>query len=86
MRDQGQLALKVDTKGLKRPDGSYLDLVIEPREELVVSLRPVTPGTADLHPIPAGNGQDGSVRRHLGRAARRDPTHSTVSVLRGDYA
>ena len=55
MRDQGQLALKVDTKGLKQTDGSYLELwLMNPETNSFVSLGPVTPGTTGVHPIPAG--------------------------------
>ncbi len=88
VRDQGQLALKVDTKGLKQTDGSYLELwLMNPETNSFVSLGPVTPGTTGVHPIPAGVTVktdpfvDISVEPLDG-----DPAHSTVSVLRGEFA
>jgi len=88
VRDQGQLALKVDTAGLKNADGSYYELwLMNPATNSFVSLGSVTPGRTGVHPIPAGVTVtsdpfvDVSVEPLDG-----NPAHSTVSVLRGEFA
>jgi Anti-sigma-K factor rskA, C-terminal len=87
VRDQGQLALKVDTQGLKTHGGSYYELwLMNPATNSFVSLGPVVPGTTGVHPIPPGVTVktdpyvDISIEPLDG-----DPAHSTVSVLRGEF-
>ena len=88
VRDQGQLAVKVETVGLKNVDGSYFELwLMNPETNSFVSLGPVSPGTTGVHPIPAGVTVktdpfvDISVEPLDG-----NPADSTVSVLRGEFA
>lgn len=88
VRDGTGYALRVDTTGLTNRDGTYYELwLMNPDTNSFVSLGPVLPGTRSTHPLPAGVTTktdpfvDISVEPLDG-----DPAHSTVSVLRGNFA
>jgi len=88
VRDGDGYALRVDTTGLTTRDGTYYELwLMNPDTNSFVSLGPVLPGTRSVHPLPAGVTTktdpfvDISVEPLDG-----DPAHSTVSVLRGNFA
>jgi hypothetical protein len=88
VRDGNGYALRVDTTGLTNRDGTYYELwLMNPDTNSFVSLGPVLPGTRSTHPLPAGVTTktdpfvDISVEPLDG-----DPAHSTVSVLRGNFA
>ncbi len=88
VRDDNGYALRVDTTGLTDRDGTYYELwLMNPDTNSFVSLGPVLPGTRSTHPLPAGVTTktdpfvDISVEPLDG-----DPAHSTVSVLRGNFA
>jgi len=88
VRDGDGYALRVDTTGLTTRDGTYYELwLMNPDTNSFVSLGPVLPGTRSTHPLPAGVTTktdpfvDISVEPLDG-----DPAHSTVSVLRGNFA
>ena len=83
----GGTALRVDTTGLAPlSDADYELWLMNPDTDSFVSLGAVRPGVRGDHPIPAGVTVetdpyvDISVEPHDG-----DPTHSTVSVLRGHF-
>jgi anti-sigma-K factor RskA len=83
----GGKALKVDTSGLAKLDGSDYELwLMNPDTNSFVSLGSVQPGVRSVHPIPAGVTVktdpyvDISVEPRDG-----NPAHSTVSVLRGHF-
>jgi len=88
VRDGNAYSLRVDTTGLTSRDGSYYELwLMNPDTNSFVSLGPVLPGTRSVHPLPAGVSTksdpfvDISVEPLDG-----NPAHSTVSVLRGQFA
>ena len=88
VRQGGGYALRVDTTGLANREGTYYELwLMNPDTNSFVSLGPVLPGTRSTHPLPAGvtTKSDPFVDISV-EPLDGNPAHSTVSVLRGQFA
>ena len=88
VRRGGGLALRLDTTGLPTtPDGYYELWLMNPDTNSFISFGPVVPGTTATYPVPKGISvtSDPFVDISL-EPFDGNPSHSTVSVLRGRFA
>lgn len=88
VREDGHLAVRVDTSGLPNEADAYYELwLMNPAANSFVSLGPLVPGTSTVRPLPAGFSVkrnpyvDVSVQPFDG-----NPAHSNLSALRGRFA